>query len=275
MLIGDFKAAVYDAKGNLIENLAPTRRKGINIAEWSMRMKAPKTPPAASLFFDPYSFLGPSLPDGTYTVKVTRGKETATAEIHVVPDPKGRHTAAERAEQYKTVMEAYHLVEHVAYVVDAVSDLSSQATDRAGKLAADDPLRKSLEELRGSLTAIQKKLAAMKEGGFTGEIELREKILEVYGGINGYTGRPTESQVAQLAALSKELDGMEAGFRSSAEKAVAAANPELEKKKLPGLKLLTEEDWRKKGQDQGSGGMLLEAERAVGFPQALLFLHLR
>jgi len=275
MLMGEFKAAVYDAKGNLMENLSTTRRRGINIAEWSMRMKSPKTPPATSLVPDPFTFLGPYVPDGTYTVKITRGKETATAEFHVVADPRGRHTAAERTEQYKTVLEAYHLVEHIAYVVDAVTDLSAQASDRAGKLAADDPLRKNLEELRESLSAALKKLAAMKEGGYTGEIELREKILEVYGGINGYTGRPTESQVSQLAALRKELDGKEASFRSMAEKAITAANPELEQKKLTGLKLLSEEDWRKKGQDQGSGGMLLEADRDGGFPQALHFLYLR
>ena len=275
MLMGEFKAAVYDAKGNLLENLSTTRRRGINIATWSMRMKSPKTPPATSLVPDPYTFMGPYLPDGTYTVKFTRGKETATAEIHVVADPRGRHTAAERAEQFKTVVEAYHLVEHIAFVVDAVGDLSAQASDRAGKLPADDPLRKDLDGLRDSLSAVQKKLAATKEGGYTGEIELREKILEVYGGINGYTGRPTDSQVAQLAALRKELDGMEANFRSAADKTMASANPRLEQKKLPGLKLLTEEEWRKKGQEQGSGGMLLEGEGGADISQAVYFLILR
>jgi photosystem II stability/assembly factor-like uncharacterized protein len=275
MLVGEFKAAVYDAKGNVIENLSASRRKGINVVEWSMRMKSPKTPPATSLVSDPYTFFGPYLPDGTYTVKITRGKETTSAEVHVVADPRARHTAAERAEQYKTVVEAYHLVEHNAFVVDAVADLSSQAADRAGKLGADEPLRKSLDALRDSLSAIQKKLAATKEGGYTGEIELREKILEVYGGINGYTGKPTESQIAQLAALRKELDSVEAGFRSTAEKAMAAANPELEKKKLPGLKLLTEEEWRKKGQEAGSGGMMLEPDRPDAVTQLLLFLHVR
>ena len=275
MLVGEFRAAVYDEKGNLLENLSTTRRKGINIAEWSMRMKSPKAPPATSLVPDPYTFLGPYLPEGTYTIKFTRGKESASAQIHVVADPRGRHTAAERAEQYKTVVEAYHLVEHIAFVVDAVGDLSAQASNRAEKLATDDPLRKNLESLRDSLAGIQKKLAATKEGGYTGEIELREKILEVYGGINGYSGKPTDSQVSQLAALRKELDGMEANFHATADKAMEVANPELEKKKLPGLKLLTEDEWRKKGQDQGSSGMLLEADREGEFPQVLCFLMIR
>jgi len=166
-------------------------------------------------------------------------------------------------------------VEHIAYVVDAVSDLSTQAGERAAKLSAEEPLRKDLEGLRDSLSAINKKLAATKEGGYTGEIELREKILEVYGGINGFTGRPTDSQVAQLAALKRELDGMEANFRATADKAIGAVNPELEKKNLPTLKLLSEEEWRKKGQEQGSSGTLLDADRGGELPQVLSFLMVR
>ena len=238
-------------------------------------MKPPKTPPASSIFPAPFSTIGPYLPEGTYTVKLTRGKETTTAEVHIVADSKARHTAAERAEQYRTVVDAYHLVERIAFVVDAVTDLSRQASESAGKLGADDPLRKSLEGLREALSATQKKLAATKEGGLTGEIKLREKILEVYGGINGYSGKPTESQIAQLGALRKQLDSLEGDFRSTAEKAIAAANPELEKKKLPGLKLLSEEEWRKKGQEQGSGGLMLEPESGNDLTQTLWFLHVR
>ena len=275
MLVGDFKAAVYDAKGNLIENLSTSRRKGINVVDWSMRMKPPKTPPGNQVFPDPNSIFGPYLPEGTYTVKVTHGTETATAEIHVVADPRGKHSAADRAEQFKAVVDAYHLVEHIAYVVDAAKDLSAQAADRAGKLGPDDPLRKTLQSLRDSISATQQKLAASHEGGYSGEIELREKILEVYGGINGYAGKPTESQVAQLAALHKELDGVDGDFHSYSEKAMASANPELDKKKLPTLKLLNEEEWRKKAEEKGGGGMSLEGDLANELSQVFNFLHVR
>jgi len=275
MLVGEFKAAVYDSKGNLVEELSPSRRRGINIMDWSMRMKAPRTPPATSLVPDPYTFMGPFLPDGTYTIKITRGKETSSAEIHIVPDPRAKHSSADRAEQYRVVLDAYHLVERNAYVVDAVSDLKSQATDRAGKLPAGDVLRKRLEALSDSLAATQKKLAATKEGGYTGEIKLREKILEVYGGVNGFTGRPTESQIAQLAALKKELESLETDFRSTAGREMAAANPELDKNKLPPLKLLTEEDWRKKDQKRGSGTLLFDADRNGADHELFYFLYLR
>ena len=276
MLVGEFKAAVYDGKGNQIEELSASRRKGINILEWSMRMKSPKTPPATSLVPDPFTFIGPYLPDGTYTIKITRGKDTESAEFHVVADPRAKHSAADRAEQYKTAMEAYHTVERIAYVVDAVGDLKAQAVDRAGKLPAGDATRKSLEALGESLGATQSKLAATKEGGYTGEIKLREKILEVYGGVNGYTGRPTESQIAQLAALTKQLSTVEDGFRAEAGKEIAAANPELEKAKLAPLKLLSEADWRAKDTKQGSGMLTgLDPDEAAEGMEALFSLRLR
>ncbi len=275
LLVGEFKAAVYDAKGTLVENLSTSRRKGINVVDWGMRMKPPKTPPGNQVFPDPYSIFGPYLPEGTYTVKITHGTETATAEVHVVADPRGKHSAADRAEQFKTVSEAYNLVEHIAYVADAAKDLSVQAVDRSGKLGPDDPLRKSLQTLRDNISATQQKLAASHEGGYSGEIELREKILEVYGGINGYTGKPTESQTAQLAALRKELDGLESDFHSYTEKALAAANPELDKKKLPTLKLLSEENWRKKAEEKGSGGLLVDEDQGGNALQVIYFLHVR
>jgi photosystem II stability/assembly factor-like uncharacterized protein len=275
LLVGEFKAAVYDSQGNLIEELSTSRRKGLNVLEWSMRLKAPKTPPATALVPDFNTFVGPFVPEGTYTVKVTRGKETVSADLHVTPDPNTKHSAADRAEQHRVAVEAYHLVERIAYVVDAVGDLGTQAAERAGKLPAGDALRQRLEALRDSLDATGKKLAATKSGGETGEIKLREKILEVYGGVNGYSGRPTESQTSQLAALTKELGGTEADFRALAEKEMAAANPELEKKGLPALKLLAEQDWRKKDQKQGSGMMAFDPEMSEHYLQVLLFVLVR
>jgi photosystem II stability/assembly factor-like uncharacterized protein len=272
MLVGEFKAAVYDSKGNLLEELSTSRRKGVNVLEWSMRLKAPKTPPATSLVPDFNTLVGPYVPDGAYTVKLTRGKETYSAEVKALPDPRPKHSPADRAEQHRVAVQAYNLVEHIAYVVDLATDLQSQAGDRAAKLPADDSLRKRMEGLRDSCGATLSKLSATKEGGYTGEIKLREKILEVYGGVNGYGGRPTESQTSQLAALTKELDGTESAFRGMAEKEITTANSELEKKRLPLLRLLTEEDWRKKDQ-KASGGMMLEPE-AGEFPQLFCLQHI-
>ena len=273
MLVGEFKAAVYDGKGALIEDLSTSRRKGVNVLEWSMRLKAPKTPPATSLVPDFNTFVGPYVPEGTYTVKITRGQQTYTSEVHVLPDPRAKHSPADRAEQHRVAVEAYHLVEHIAYVVDWATDLGSQAGDRAGKLGAGDPLRKRLDALKDSCDATLKKLAATKEGGYTGEIKLREKILEVYGGVNGYSGRPTESQTSQLAALTKELDSAENGLRATADKEIAALNPQLGGKQLPGLKQLSQEEWRKKDQKAGGAGMALDPDRAGDVMQPVSFQH--
>jgi photosystem II stability/assembly factor-like uncharacterized protein len=252
MLVGQFKAEVYDSKGNLLETLSSSRRKGINVIDWSMRMKSPKTPPATALVADPGTFFGPYVAEGEYTVKVTRGSDVKATTIRLVPDPRAKHSAADRALQHKIVVEAYNLVERIAYVADAVTELRDQAADRAGKLPADDALRKRLDGLHDAMDNIAKKLASYKEGGYTGEIRLREKILALYGGVNSFTGRPTESQIQELAALTKELDGVDGEFKAAAGKEIEALNPELEKKKLPALKILSPDEWRKKQDKKGT-----------------------
>jgi hypothetical protein len=73
---------------------------------------------------------------------------------------------------------------------------------------------------------------ATKEGGaITGEERLREFLAGLYGDVNGYEGRPTDSQVARGDVLAHELDDVIQEFRSLASK--------------NGMPVLSESDWRK------------------------------
>src|SRR5712692_1344039 len=245
-LVGELRVEVYDAKGTVITSLPAGKRRGINRVEWGMRFKGPRIPPAISLVPDFFTFLGPMLPEGAYTVKLVKGSETYTGELRLAPDLRTRHSAADRALQYKTATELFRTVERLTYAADATSGLRDQAGDRAGKLAESDALRKKLEALRASLEELRTKLVTSKEGGYTGEIKLREKILALYGAVNGYAGRPTESQIQQSAVLGRELSQRLSDFESITGKELPALNAELEKNKLAPLKPLSLEEWQKK-----------------------------
>ncbi len=242
----ELRVEVYDAKGTVITSLPAGKRRGINRVEWGMRFKGPRIPPAISLVPDFFTFLGPMLPEGAYTVKLVKGSETYTGELRLAPDLRNRHSSADRALQYKTAMEMFRMVERLTYAADATSGLRDQAADRAGKLAESDALRKKLEALRASLEELRTKLVTSKEGGYTGEIKLREKILALYGAVNGYAGRPTESQIQQSAVLGRELSQRLSDFESITGKELPALNAELEKNKLAPLKPLSLEEWQKK-----------------------------
>ena len=72
-------------------------------------------------------FYGPQAQEGTYTVKLTKGKETYTSEVKLVPDPRTKSTAADRELQHKTVTQLYDMLAQLTYIVDATSELREQA----------------------------------------------------------------------------------------------------------------------------------------------------
>ena len=77
-----------------MDTLPPNSRRGISRVEWSMRLKAPHVPPAATAAFE--AAQGPRVLPGTYTVKMTRGKETYTTQLEVVLDPRAKFTLEDR-----------------------------------------------------------------------------------------------------------------------------------------------------------------------------------
>ena len=153
-----------------------------------------------------FLFYGPQVQEGTYTVKMTKGKETYTSTVKLVPDPRSKSTPADRALQHKVVWKLYNDLAQLTYVVDATNDLREQTKARAAA-ATDAQLKDQLNKLLAQLNDFRETLVAVKEGGaITGEEKLREHLGDLYGAINGYSGRPTQQEVERTTVLEKELD---------------------------------------------------------------------
>jgi hypothetical protein len=212
-----------------------------------MRGKAPRTAAGAGLVPNLFALLGPRAAEGTYTVKLIKDKDTYTSEVRLVPDPRSRHSAADRAAQRDAVWKLYALVERLAYLTDAIGDARDQARARAAKLPAADALRRALSTLGDDLEAQRTSLVASKQGeGISGEEKLREELGALYGNVNGYEGRPTDSQVNRMGVLAKRLDAAAAAFDQRMANDTAALNPQLAKKKIEAIVKLTFEDWDKR-----------------------------
>ncbi|MEA2562082.1 MAG: hypothetical protein QOH06_3586 [Acidobacteriota bacterium] len=248
-IVGDLKLEVYDDKGALISTLPAGKRKGINRVTWPMRLKSPRTPGGNSVIQAPFSFFGPRVKAGAYTVKLTKGGQTLDSQVQLVADPRSTHTAEDRTLQYDTVMKLHGLMERLTYVVDATLGARDGLQKRAEGLPQNDKLRKQLDALATELTKFHASLAATSEGGWmSGEEQLREKLGYLYGGVNGYEGRPTKSQLDMMALLGARLDKAAARLDAIAKNELAAANKALTARKLEPVNLLTEEEWKKKGQ---------------------------
>jgi hypothetical protein len=134
-------------------------------------------------------------------------------------------------------------------VVDATVDLRDQVRQRATQATSDRKLKAQLDKLATQLEDFRSTLVSVKEGGMiTGEHKLRENLGELYGGVNGYEGRPTQSQIERTAVLKKQLDDATAKFQDMSAKDVPAANTALAKSKLEAVKVLSKDDWSKKQQ---------------------------
>jgi len=247
-IFGDLKLEIYDDHGSLLTSIQGDKRRGMNRLAWPERAKPPKVPPAAGLVENEFLFFGPQAQEGTYPVKLTKGKETYTSEVKLVPDPRSKSTAADRALQHKTVTELYDMLAQLTYVVDATNELRDQARQRAGA-ATDNKLKDQLNTFIQKLEDFRSTLVSVKEGGMiTGELKLREHMGELYGAINGFSGRPTQSQVESTGVIRKQLEDAGTNFQSITTSELPLLNTALQGKSLEPLKAMSRAAWDKRQQ---------------------------
>jgi photosystem II stability/assembly factor-like uncharacterized protein len=252
-LFGDLKVEIYSPEGELLTTLPGGKRKGLNRVTWSARQKAPKMPAATALVIQPFVFFGPRVPEGEYPVKVIKGKETFETTLKLVPDSRSRHSAEDRLQQYETAMAVYNDLGTLTYLVEASVDLKEQAAARTGELGERDKLRGRLEELSESLDSFRSGLVSTDTAGWlSGEELLREELGNLFGGINGYDGRPSQSQLDRQVFLHSKLEKAEAAFSELASAdALGGLSGQLERKGLEPLALMSREAWEN---DQEAGG---------------------
>jgi len=244
-IFGDLKIEVFDAAGKSLGVIPSSKRRGLNRATWGMRMKPPKVPPAASISGG--AFTGPRLLPGTYTVKMTKDKQIYTTELRVVPDPRSAHTLQDRRAGFDLANRLYSLLGDMTYTVDRMNALRLALDDRAAKLPSGDPVRKQLETASTQVDNLRKKIVATKEGGMiTGEERLRENLSDLYGGVVGYEGRPSQTQVQRGDAIARELADVTRDFDAWVAKELGGLNSAVAGKSLEPVKVLTRGEWESK-----------------------------
>ena len=242
-IFGDLKIEIFDAAGKLVDTVGTSKHRGVSRATWSMHLKPPRVPPAATAMFG--AAFGPRVVPGLYTVKMTKGDKVYTTQLNVTLDPRATYTVEDRKAQVDLVIRLGDLLNHMSWLVDAIIGVRDDALARAAALPESDSLRSRLRELSAGADQIRAKIVATKEGGMiTGEERLREFLGGLYGDVNGYDGRPTESQVARAEALGREIEDVVREFGEFTGKQLPGLNQDLQAKKLAPLRTISEEAWR-------------------------------
>jgi photosystem II stability/assembly factor-like uncharacterized protein len=252
-IYGKMRLEIFDPQGKLVDTLAPNSRRGISRVEWPMRLKAPHVPPAATAAFE--AAQGPRVLPGTYTVKLTRGKDVFTTPMVITLDARAKYTEADRAEEFSAAMRVYNLLGDMSFDVDNINAVHDALLERAAQAGKDAALAKHLGELADKLEEMRKKIVATKEGGaVTGEERIREKTTALYGELIGYEGHPADYQLARIDSLTKELKDVTDAFDAFVSKDLPAVNKSLKQKKLQEIQPLTRTQWESSAEDSAVPG---------------------
>jgi hypothetical protein len=252
-IFGDLKLEIFDSEGKLVDTVATSKHRGVNRATWSMHLKPPKVPPAASAAFG--AAFGPRVVPGTYTLKMTKGDKTYTSKVDVVLDPRAKYTVDDKKAQFDLATKLAAMLNHMSWAVDAIINVRDTANRDAGQLKDGEALKGRLTKLAADSDAVRSKIVATKEGGaITGEERLREFLAGLYSDVNGYDGKPTDEQVARTEVLRRELEDVIGEFQKLVTPQLPALNKQLTAKKLPPINIISEQDWQK-AQNAAEGGL--------------------
>ncbi len=245
-MFGKLQIEIFNPDGELVKTIPGGKRKGINMVNWSMRLKPPKVAPSPT--FDPMTafagLFGPMAPEGNYTYQITKGKQTYDGTLSLVNDPSSPHSAADRELQQKTLHQLYGLQARLTYLAEAMAEARDDTRERADQLPEKEKLARQLREFADEIDRMIGSIMVTREiQGIAGGSKLREDVVRLYGGVASYGGRPTQSQLDRLVFFEKEVDEVNARFLPQIEKKLTELNEKLTAQQLEPVTLLTEEEF--------------------------------
>jgi photosystem II stability/assembly factor-like uncharacterized protein len=233
-LYGKLKIEVLNAKGEVVDVLPASKRRGLNRIQWSMHEKPPLVPPAVQLAFA--GTQGPRVLPGHYTVRLTKSGKAIETPLNVGLDRRSTFTAADRTAQYEAANQVKAIFAEETQLLARITGTRSALVEQKTALAAGDALIPAADALDAKLDTVRKQIVATTEGGaITGEERLREHTDQLYGAILNYEGHPTRYQLARIGSLKQELGDTQKAFDTVIAKNLADYNALLKTQGKPAL----------------------------------------
>ncbi len=238
---GKMTGEITTLGGELVSKIEVGKNKGINTIEWGFNATAPKVAKGKGFAIAP----PPYAPAGKYLVKITKGNEVFQHEIEVNYDSTSSFTMTDRLTQQAVTKEVFDMIQDLAYLVYQVDQWDEKALEFISKNSKPN---KMVSGLTKDLTSLRNSLVVTTGDNYVGtaEDQLREKINEIYGTVSSYFGAPSSSELANIRALSNELNNAKKQFKVIQETRIKAFKSLLEKDtaiKMP--EILSFEDFLK------------------------------
>ena len=88
---GDVRIEICDENGKKLATVPGSKRRGLNLVTWDMRVKPPRVAKGVKLDFS--GFTGPMITEGTYTVKLIKGDKSIEQKMEFKNDPTSYYSA--------------------------------------------------------------------------------------------------------------------------------------------------------------------------------------
>ncbi len=242
---GDVNLEVLDDKGQLLVTVPGTKRKGINIARWDMRLKAPKAAKGVLVQGEMGVYagvIGPMAPPGKYTIRLKTPTTTEERTLELTPDPLAPNL--DYAKRKETITSLFAMVEELGFLEGRVKALKD-STDQRVALVTNKNTKLKLTKFSEQLTTFRKTLTETNEAkGITGEEKLRAFIGRVYVMTVISDLAPTQSTLNRMVFLQSELQRMQATADGYFQQ-LTALNADLKKEKRAPLVVLDKEAFLK------------------------------
>ncbi|MBX7045665.1 MAG: glycosyl hydrolase [Ignavibacteria bacterium] len=236
----DVKVLILDDKGEVLQTIPGSKRKGLNKVYWDMRMKPPKVASGARLDFG--GFNGPEVLPGVYKVKLVKGDKTVEGTIEIKVDPKSVHSQEDRDARRKYLMDTYKMSEDLAFLVDVLKKAGDDAKDREKGLEETNSLKNDLGDFFNKVENERKNLTETKEGtGIIGEEKLRSKVSDIFTTILFYYGKPSEQILNRYDGLLFELNNSKANVDKIFKEQLPLLNKKLKDAGKPEIIILKKE----------------------------------
>jgi len=216
---GKMTLDIYDAEDKKVMSLPPGKLKGINIVNWSYKLKPPKVAKGKTFSFG--GFTAPRVKAGIYKVVIKKGKDTFEHEFELKYDPRTGLSNADRVLKYDTTMKLYDMTQELAYMVYQLDEILKNTSDK--KLSTE------LENLKKTLV-----ITTGDNYVGTAEPQLREKMADLYSKIAGSYDKPTQEDLDNLKLIEERFTKAKKDFGKLKKKA-----------KLEALKLKTFDEFIK------------------------------
>jgi photosystem II stability/assembly factor-like uncharacterized protein len=263
---GPVQIQILDSQNKVIRELRGAGREGLNRITWDLRYEAPRlvafrtTPPENPHLWEEPRFrgkdsrplthwgiqqaeVGPIVAPGKYTVHLKAGGETYSQTLDIVKDPKVEASNTDLETQVKLQLRIRDAVGKSADMVNQIEWLRKQFEDDEKMLRS----QKGKNEILASMEAMDRKLQdieykVVSQSDRTSDDKYYVEAYKIYLNLiwlNGEVGtgagdvagganfKPTDTAVALVSELEKELAAVMVEYKNVMEKDLPAFNREL------------------------------------------------